>query len=165
MSVIRSMTDDTIADPNNQGSVLRPYMISHGTLECRSLARSRKFYEEFLGLECAVHSPTSMAIRCGLKVHITAVEVGDALHPGNLLNHWGLDLESLDAVDKAYTDSVASKERYGIGEVKQPMERHGVYSFYLQDLDGNWWEIQHYDGFLHDDIFDFGDQYALEDRA
>ena len=165
MSVIRSMTDDTIADPNNQGSVLRPYMISHGTLECRSLARSRKFYEEFLGLECAVHSPTSMAIRCGLKVHITAVEVGGALHPGNLLNHWGLDLESRDAVDKAYMDSVASKERYRIGEVKQPMERHGVYSFYLQDLDGNWWEIQHYDGFLHDDIFDFGDQYALEDRA
>jgi catechol 2,3-dioxygenase-like lactoylglutathione lyase family enzyme len=165
MSVIRNMTDDAITDPKNQGSVLHPYMISHGTLECRSLAKSRTFYEEFLGLECVVHSPTSMAIRCGLKFHITAVEVGDALHPGNLLNHWGLDLESRDAVDKAYADIIAEKERYGIAEVKQPTDRHGVYSFYLQDLDGNWWEIQHYDGFLHDDIFDFGDQYALEDRA
>jgi len=165
MSVIRNMTDDAITDPKNQGSVLHPYMISHGTLECRSLAKSRKFYEEFLGLECVAHSPTSMAIRCGLKFHITAVEVGDALHPANLLNHWGLDLESRDAVDKAYADIVAEKERYGIAEVKQPMDRHGVYSFYLQDLDSNWWEIQHYDGFLHDDIFDFGDQYALEDRA
>jgi catechol 2,3-dioxygenase-like lactoylglutathione lyase family enzyme len=165
MSVIRNMTDDAITDPKNQGSVLHPYMISHGTLECRSLAKSRRFYEEFLGLECVVHSPTSMAIRCGLKFHITAVEVGDALHPGNLLNHWGLDLESRDAVDKAYADIIAEKERYGIAEVKQPTDRHGVYSFYLQDLDGNWWEIQHYDGFLHDDIFDFGDQYALEDRA
>ena len=165
MSVIRNMTDDAITDPKNQGSVLHPYMISHGTLECRSLAKSRKLYEEFLGLECVVHSPTSMAIRCGLKFHITAVEVGDALHPGNVLNHWGLDLESRDAVDKAYADIIAEKERYGMAEVKQPMDRHGVYSFYLQDLDGNWWEIQHYDGFLHDDIFDFGDQYALEDRA
>jgi catechol 2,3-dioxygenase-like lactoylglutathione lyase family enzyme len=165
MSVIRNMTDDAITDPKNQGSVLHPYMISHGTLECRSLAKSRRFYEEFLGLECVVHSPTSMAIRCGLKFHITAVEVGDALHPGNLLNHWGLDLESRDAVDKAYADIIAEKEHYGIAEVKQPTDRHGVYSFYLQDLDGNWWEIQHYDGFLHDDIFDFGDQYALEDRA
>jgi catechol 2,3-dioxygenase-like lactoylglutathione lyase family enzyme len=164
MSMIRSMTDDAIANPTNRDSVLHPYMISHGTLECRSLARSKKFYEEVLGLECVVHSPTSMAIRCGLKFHITAVEVGDDLHPANLLNHWGLDLESRDAVDKAHADIIAAKERYGIDEVRQPMERHGVYGFYLQDLDGNWWEIQHYDGFLHDDIFDFGDQYPLEDR-
>ena len=165
MPQTREMIQDGIADAKTENSIVKPYVMSHGTMECYSLKESRRFYEEFLGLECAVHSPTSMAIRCGLKVHITAVEVGDALHPGNLLNHWGLDLESRDAVDKAYKDSVASKERYRIGEVKQPMERHGVYSFYLQDLDGNWWEIQHYDGFLHDDIFDFGDQYTLEDRA
>lgn len=38
---------------------------------------------------------------------------------------------------------------------------HGVYSFYLEDLDHNWWEVQHYDGFQHDDMYEFGDRFAM----
>ena len=109
-----------------------------------------------------MHSPTSIAIRCGLKFHITAVEVGESLHPANMLNHWGLDLQSREEVDKAYQDVLAAKEKYGFGDIKPPMDRHGVYAFFFQDFDTNWWEVQHYDGFLDDDIFDFGDRYQLK---
>jgi hypothetical protein len=37
-----------------------------------------------------------------------------------------------------------------------------VYSFYLEDLDGNYWEIEHYDGSMHEDAFDFGDRYPMD---
>lgn len=163
MSAIREMVTDPFADIKQQDSVIKPYVLSHGTLECRSLYVSRKFYEEFLGLECSVHSPTSMAIRCGLKFHIVAVEIGDEIGPGRILNHWGIDLQSRAEVDEAYQACVANKEKYGIKEIKLPIDRHGVYAFYFEDLDFNWWEVQYYSGFLHDDIFDFGDRYQLKE--
>lgn len=163
MTNVREMAGDGIAEPGERTSVIKPYVMSHGTLECRNLYRSRRFYEDFLGLECAVHSPSSMAIWCGLKFHIVAVEVGDSIHPVSLLNHWGIDLTSREDVDQAYQDVLAAKATYGLGEIKEPLDRHGVYSFYFQDFDYNWWEIQHYPGFINDDIFDFGDRYELKD--
>ncbi len=36
------------------------------------------------------------------------------------------------------------------------LERHGAYGFYFQDLDNNWWEIQHEPRAI-DDFFDRGD--------
>ena len=35
-------------------------------------------------------------------------------------------------------------------------------SFYLVDLDHNWWEVQCYEGFQHDDMFDFGDRFPMD---
>ena len=37
-------------------SVVQPMLLSHGTLMCRNLADSRRFYEEFLGLEVVRHA-------------------------------------------------------------------------------------------------------------
>ena len=42
-------------------------------------------------------------------------------------------------------------------------DQHGVYSFYLIDLDQNWWEIQSYEGFQHDDLFEFGDRFSMDE--
>jgi len=161
MTGLRDFVDDAIVEPGARNSILKPYVMSHGTLECRNLKRSRRFYEEFLGLECVVHSPSSLVIRLGLKFYVVAVEVGDAMHPAQLLNHWGLDVADKADVDDAYEKVLANKETYGITEVKEPVMRHGIYSCYLRDLDSNWWEIQHYPGFIHDDLFDFGDRYEL----
>jgi len=163
MSVIRKMIGDAIVDAEERDSVIKPYVLSHGTLECRNLYRSRRFYEEFLGLECVVHSPSSMGIRCGMKFHIIAVEVGDSIQPSALLNHWGLDLRTREEVEQAYEDVLAAREEWGIPDVQPLIERHGVYGFYFQDFDGNWWEIEHYPGFLHEDMFDFGNRYQLEE--
>jgi hypothetical protein len=45
-------------------------------------------------------------------------------------------------------------------------DMHGVYSFYLEDLDHNWWEIQYYEnGFQHDDFFDFGDRFSMAEEG
>ena len=165
MSHLRNLAGDFIVDTPATESIIKPYVISHGTMECRNLHRSKQFYEQVLGLECVVHSPSSMIIRCGTKFHITAVEVGESEHEADILQHWGLDLPSQAAVDEAHAALAARKDELGIKQLKEPMMRHGVYSFYLQDFDSNWWEIEFSPGFLHDDIFDFGDRYELQPAA
>jgi predicted lactoylglutathione lyase len=103
-----------------------------------------------------------MVIRLGLKFYIVAVEVGDDLQPAQLLNHWGLDFGSQEEVDSSYREVLEHKDEWGLLQVMAPISRHGVYSFYLQDFDTNWWEIQYYPGYIHDDLFDFGDRYLLD---
>ena len=44
---------------------LKLQLLSHGTPESRDLAFSRRFYEEFLGLEVVETSPISLLIRLG----------------------------------------------------------------------------------------------------
>lgn len=165
MAATAELIQDPIVEPNNKQSVIKPYVLSHGTLECYSLKDTRKFYEEFLGLECVRHAKPAMAVRCGLKFHIVCVEVGSAVHPCNVLNHWGVDVQSKEAVDEAHQAALKFKEKYKIRQVLPPVSQHGVYSFYLEDLDHNWWEIQHYSSFQHDDLFDFGDRFSMDDGA
>jgi predicted lactoylglutathione lyase len=165
MTSTAEIINDPIVEPNNANSVIKPYVLSHGTLECYSLKESRKFYEEFLGLECARHARPAMVIRCGLKFHIVCVEVGDAVHPCSVLNHWGIDVQSKEAVDEAYANAIKFKDKYRIRQVLNVVAQHGVYSFYLEDLDHNWWEIQHYPSFQHDDMFDFGDRFSMDDDS
>ena len=144
---------------------LKLNFLSHGTLEAKDLAFTRRFYEEFLGLECVRHAKPSMVVRCGLKFHIVAVEVGDALKPVNLLNHWGIDVISKQEVDAAYENALNFKDKYQISQITKPVDQHGVYSFYIEDLDHNWWEIQYYPGFQNEDLFDFGDRFSMDDAA
>jgi catechol 2,3-dioxygenase-like lactoylglutathione lyase family enzyme len=145
-------------ETNNHNSAVKPYVLSHGTLECYDLERSRRFYEEFLGLECVRHAKPALAIRCGLRFHIVCVETPE-VRPTNVLNHWGLDVASKEAVDNAHKQALALKDHYGIRQVLDIVEQHGVYSFYMEDRDHNWWEVQYYEGFQHDDYFDFGDRF------
>jgi catechol 2,3-dioxygenase-like lactoylglutathione lyase family enzyme len=160
MSVIREMVEDAFVEPHSKPSILKPYVMSHGTLECHELRASRRFYEEFLGLEVVQHGPRSMAVRCGLKFHVICVAVGE-VHPLVYLNHWGLDVRTREEVDQAHALALQHSEKYGIRKVTDPVDQHGVYSFYIEDLDHNWWEIQFYEaGYQHSDIFDFGDVFT-----
>lgn len=141
------------------GSVVKPEYLSHGTMACYSLARSRAFYEQFLGMECVRHSKSSMAVRCGMRFHIVCLEVGELLHPATVDNHWGIDVPSAEEVDRIHSAALQLKDRYGIRSVLDVVKQHGVYGFYMEDLDHNWWEVQYYDGIQNDDMFDFGDRF------
>ncbi len=158
------LPQDCRVDPPARSSIVQPYCLGHGTLECFELGASRRFYEEFLGIECVHHAITALSLRLGMRFHIVCVEVGDQIHPCNVLNHWGLDVASAKEVDEAHANALKFKDKYKIRQVLDVQDMHGVYSFYLEDLDHNWWEIQYYaNGFLHDDYFDFGDRF--ETRA
>ena len=46
------------------------------------------------------------------------------------------------------------------------VDAHGVYSFYIEDVDSNWWEPQFYEaGFQNEDMFDFGDRFTPDGKA
>jgi len=76
----REIIQDGIADPKNENAVVKAFVLSHGTMEVYNLKESRRFYEEFLGLECVRHAKPAVVVRLGLKFHIVAVEVGEAVH-------------------------------------------------------------------------------------
>lgn len=154
---------DAAFEPQNQNAVVKPYVLSHGTLECYSLKKSRRFYEEFLGLEVVRHAKPSMMMRCGMKWHIVCVEVGDSLRPCGMLNHWGIEVRSKEEVDKAHADAVRLKDEYGIRTIHNAGNQRGVYAFYMEDLDHNWWEISYSPDFRHDDFFDFGDRFSMDE--
>jgi catechol 2,3-dioxygenase-like lactoylglutathione lyase family enzyme len=115
--------------------------IGHGTLGVRSLAETRRFYEEVLGLDIIQTSPISMMVKKGTAHVYAVVEVGNKAGEMDPLNHNGLDVSSVEEVNAAYEKLLAIKDEYGLREIRQPGTMHGDYCFYFCDLDGNWWEI------------------------
>ncbi len=152
-------------DAPNEKSAVKPVMLSHGTMQVKNLKESRKFYEEFLGMECVRQGRRAAFLRCGNKFHIVAWEAGPDARGAYLHQHWGLELRSKEEIDDAFKRVKELKDQYKIGHIHYPVLQHGVYSFYFEDLDNNWWEFQYYDGFQHDDAFDFGDRFGQEEAA
>ena len=60
-----------------------------------------------------------------------------------MMTHWGVDVASREEVDKAHVNAEKHMDNYGIQKILPPADQHGVYSFFMQDLDNNWWEVQH----------------------
>jgi catechol 2,3-dioxygenase-like lactoylglutathione lyase family enzyme len=138
--------DSTSIEPAPESRVVplnRPKIFSHGTLECKSLAASRPFYEEFLGLDCVRHAKKAMMLRRGGYWGLVCLEKGKNVRPVGIGNHWGLDLATKEEVDRARDLAIQHKEKYRIQKVMRITEMHGTYGFYFQDRDGNWWEFQY----------------------
>jgi catechol 2,3-dioxygenase-like lactoylglutathione lyase family enzyme len=143
---------ESSAEPLN-----RPVMLSHGTITCRDLAASRRFYEEFLGLDCVRHTEGGLLLRKGGYCSIVCLQVGDHVRPVDRQHHWGIDLASREDVDRALALAHEHKERYGIHQISRITEHHGGYSFYFRDMDENYWEFQYVGG-------DYGKEGGYYDR-
>ena len=158
---VKKFGNDTpsLPKPISTSAVVDSQRLSHGTLECRDLNKSRVFYEEFLGLDAVYHGERTMLIRKGGYWSVVCVNRGDKVRPMGPLNHWGIDVASRELVDEARQKAIQYQEKYGIRKVNQALDQHGVYSFYLQDLDGNWWEIQSLpEPDMYDRVFERGDR-------
>ncbi len=115
-----------------------------------NLEKSRRFYEDMLGLQCAALGSERMLVRSdpGLNAGnvprplVLDVRQGEVGNPQRMLHHWGMDLVSRKSVDLMNARLLANREAYGLGEIQEPSFNHGAYSFYFQDLDSNWWEFQ-----------------------
>jgi len=147
----------------NSTSVVGAFKLSHGTLACRDLAKSRRFYEEFLGLEVVRHAKPAMMLRLNTGLYVVCVCIGDTVPEQHLMSHWGLNVARREDVDRIHAAAHELQERYGIRKIKKPRDFHGSYGFYLQDADNNWWEIQYEprsidDFFAQGDVFDIGTQ-------
>lgn len=156
-----------ITERSTKPSLLAPTRLSHGTLDCIDIVKTRRFYEEVLGLDIIQTSSVTLMLRLGTGHAYVCVEVGQNARGMHFLNHNGLDMESREAVDRAHELLLSVKEEYGIRKVNRIIEQHGQYTFYIEDLDGNWWEILEnregeYGGLYGDDAYDITGLRGLE---
>ena len=154
------MSTSTLARPPARRGIVGNAYLSHGTLMCRDLAASRRFYEEFLGLEVVRHARPAMVLRLATNMYVVCVCIGDKAPAQHVLTHWGLNVPTRQEVDRIHAAALEHKETYGIRKINKVMERHGAYAFYFQDRDGNWWEIQHEPRAI-DDFFSAGDKFEM----
>ncbi|MGH7907365.1 MAG: VOC family protein [Candidatus Binataceae bacterium] len=156
-----------ITDRSNRKPVLSISRLGHGTLECADIGKTRRFYEEVLGLDVIQTSPISLLIRKGFDHTYAVVETGKAAKGMDLMNHNGLEVGSPEEVDRAYNQLLQIQEEYGIHKIQKPHKQHGDYAFYFTDLDGNWWEIVavEQDGYaigFRDSSFDLTGRHDLD---
>ncbi len=168
LSIPRPLTprDDVVR--TGRDPVLKPLILSRGTLLTADLARARTFYEEFLGLECVMVGEDRMLVRDtdpgevrhrrGAPYWIMDVKQAPEGVTTNLFKHWGIDVPTAGDVDRVYAFAAENKERLGLRSVRKVRMQHGTYSFYLQDFDSNWWEVEcRPPGQSNDEIFARGD--------
>src|SRR5208282_286343 len=101
-----------ITDRSTREPLLKTLRLGHGTLECVDLNKTRRFYEEVLGLEVLQPSPVSLMVRQDTNHVYAVVETGRVNKEMNMLNHNGLDVASPEAVDEAYELLQKVKEEY-----------------------------------------------------
>src|SRR5215510_14766951 len=97
--------------------VVVPTHLSHGTLMCRNLAESRRFYEEFLGLEVVRHARPAMMLRLKSGMYVVCVCRGKHLPQQPVLTHWGVNVSSRDEVERAHAEAHRLKGQYGIRKI------------------------------------------------
>ena len=136
---VRSIIMNT-ANLDIENCSLKLNFLSHATLETTDTEKSRRFYEDFLGLEVIRTSPISLLCRLGGNNTMAIVEV-KTKEEMPMLNHNGLDVLTKADVDKAHQIAVAQKGKWGIKKITRLLDQHGTYCFFICDPDDNWWEI------------------------
>ena len=132
----------------------RPQAIAGGTFVTTDLQRTLKLLEDFAGLECVLSSAGRLLVRDrgddaaghpkgSVYWAFEVSEVTEIKHPQHVLNHWGFDLATPEEVDAANAAALDMADKYGIAKVQKSRDIHGVYAFYFQDFDENWWEFQY----------------------
>lgn len=120
---------------------IKSRFISHGTLSSRGLEASRRFYEEFLGLEVVRTSPISLMVRLGGEHVYAVVENKRKDQPMDRFYHNGIDVDTDAEVDAAWRTCTEQAGKWGLHQITKPSSRHGTYSFLFWDADDNAWEI------------------------
>jgi hypothetical protein len=128
-------------------SVVKPVALSRGTMVTRDLGLTRRFLEG-LGMECASPAPGKLVARHradrGAETY-WVLEISESVgveHPQKMINHWGFEVETREAVDRVHALVTEKSAAYGMRRVHPVKANHGSYSFYCEDADSNWWEIE-----------------------
>jgi len=104
--------------------------IDHVVFHVKDLARSRKFYTEFLGMEVEHESSWQVFLRCGSQgVALFQARNGAEIHAGDEVNHMALRLKSGE-----YEKVKAVLEEAGIKVSGRKGDPHCIY---FSDPDGH----------------------------
>jgi catechol-2,3-dioxygenase len=134
-------------DAEPRGAIVPAGPISYVTLLCSDLIETVHFYRDCLGIDAEPRDDGRYLFSRGNGgVCLIAVEDAAAVdrYPQPLLNHHGITLysgreELIDALRKNVESQAAA---FGVKKVLPATYQHGSYSFYMQDRDTNWWEIE-----------------------
>ena len=102
-----------------------------------------------------------MDVRLNTDMRIVCVEV-KTMPPMDVMTHWALDVTGHDGIDAADVAAIANREKFGLKKITPCHDQHGVYAFFIQDRDNNWWEIQHTPSEQTNFFLDRGDTPDLE---
>jgi catechol 2,3-dioxygenase-like lactoylglutathione lyase family enzyme len=132
----------TASEATKSRSLLGTRFYSHATLECFDIAKTRKFFEEFLGFETVQMADVAFWARMGGNQVIVVVQSPSGKKADMpFLNHNGLDVGTDDEVRAAHAIIKRDKDKWGITKITPPIVQHGTFCFYFTDMDGNMWEI------------------------
>ena len=138
--------------------MIKPELLSHGTIECSDIAATRRFLTEFLGIDVVRPLPEAQYLWKGgpWSVVCVCVEGGEAKDQSPD-NHFKLAVDSAADVDAAHAAAVKHRDDFGILQVLDVEERAGVRAFKLQDMNKTWWEIANLNQAHFEALFARGD--------
>jgi len=111
-------------------SPLKVSGIDHVVFHVKELARARKFYVDFLGMEVERERSWQCFLKCGGQgLALFEIEDNEEVHGGSEVNHMALRLTSGD-----YERVKATLEKAGIEVRGRPGDPHCVY---FNDPDGH----------------------------
>jgi hypothetical protein len=158
IQALMALTGDTAAPAQREkpAPALKLNFLSHGTLESRHLAFSRRFYEEFLGSKSSRRARSLFSLIGRPQHHCRRLQQEGRRM--NLLNHNGLDVPTQEEVDEAHRIVCAQAEEWHIKKITKPHLQHGTYSFFFWEGDDNCWEILTNPKVGYSWLFEQGDQ-------
>jgi catechol 2,3-dioxygenase-like lactoylglutathione lyase family enzyme len=122
-----------------------PQALSHGTITCLNLDRSRQFYREVLGLD--VVSPSRSVKPSYIKHpstpwYVVSLERAPELRvPLTRMQRYTIAVESPAALIEAHRRLKEGGAEAGVTELEEITETAESVSFLLSDPDKNWWEV------------------------
>jgi catechol 2,3-dioxygenase-like lactoylglutathione lyase family enzyme len=124
-----------------------PQALTHGTITCLNLDRSRQFYREVLGLDVVSPSPSvkpHYIKHPSTPWYIVSLERRSPQTRTLLtrLQRYTVTLESPAAIAKAHHWMKEEGAELGLTELEEINENDESVSFLLSDPDRNWWEIR-----------------------
>src|ERR1700748_1431885 len=134
-------------------SLVNSELLSHGTLECNDIAATRRFLNEFLGIDVIRPLPEAQYLWKGGPWSVVCVRVDGEQKEQGPQNRFKLAVASAADVDAAHAAATQHKDEYGIRQVEGVEEKHGLRSFRLQDMNKVWWEIANLTQKHYDDAF------------
>src|SRR5262249_6442610 len=138
-------------------SLVNPELLWHGTLECNDIPATRKFLNEFLGIDVVRALREAQYVWKGGPWSVVCVCVEGEHKEQGPQNRFKLSVASAAEVDAAHAAAQKHKDTYGIRAIDAVEEKNGIRSFKLQDMNKVWWEITNVTQKHYDDMFAKGD--------
>ena len=140
---------------SNTQPLLDGTVFSHGTMDSHDAVKTQRFLQEFLGVRSVRKSKGTQYVWLGGRWIIAALNVGNKVPPRQGEGfRFGLLVQTPQEVDAAHAAAIDQQNKWEIREIRDVIDDGDSRAFWLQDLDGNWWEIYHRPGHLYDDLFE-----------